>query len=149
MEAMYSRLLDPRDPAAHSRSTWGQAAALASAHRAYRSAEDIYAELLTANPHARPERRAELRAQAERSARQAVSFIDVTFSAPKSVSVLGVAFERAAADARRAGDHQAADAWAAHQRAVEDADVITASPVRQASVDRHRGNTDRVADPLR
>jgi len=70
---------------------------------------------------ARPERRAELRAQAECSARQAVSFIDVTFSAPKAVSVLGVAFERAAADARRAGDHQAADAWAAHARAVEDA----------------------------
>ena len=119
MEAMYSRLLDPRDPAAHSRRTWDGAEPLAKAHRAYRDADTIYAGLLETHPDAGPERRAELRAQAEQSARQAVSFIDVTFSAPKSVSVLGVAFERAANDARAAGDDRAADAWDAHARAVE------------------------------
>jgi len=121
MEAVYTQLLDPRDPAAHNRATWGEAAALAAGHRSYRSAEQVYAALLENNPGAGPERRAELRAQAERSARQAVSFIDATFSAPKSVTVMGVAFERAANDARTAGDEAAAAAWTAHQRAVEDA----------------------------
>jgi conjugative relaxase-like TrwC/TraI family protein len=121
MEAVYTHLLDPRDAAAHSRATWGQAASLGTPHRAYKSAEEIYAAKLEAEPGAGPERRAELRAQAERSARQAVSFLDLTFSAPKSVTVLGVAFERAENDARAAGDCESAEAWAAHRRAVEDA----------------------------
>ena len=95
MEAVYTRLLDPRDPAAHSRDTWDEAAPLAAGHRKYRSADEVYDALLEANPGAGPEQRAELRAQAERSAEQAVSFIDVTYSAPKSVTVLAVAFERA------------------------------------------------------
>ena len=90
MEAVYTNLLDPRDAAAHSRSTWGEAAALGAGHRKYRTAEEIYKCLLEAHPDAGPEERAELRAQADRSARQAVSFIDVTFSVPKSVTVLGV-----------------------------------------------------------
>jgi hypothetical protein len=82
MEAIYSRLLDPRDPAAHNRETWTEAAPLAAGHRAYKSADEVYAGLLEDNPDAGPERRAELRTLAERTARQAVSFIDVTFSAP-------------------------------------------------------------------
>lgn len=121
MEAIYAHLLDPRDPAAHDRETWGEAGALAPAHRAYRSADDIYAGLLEKHAGAGPEERAELRAQADRSARSAVAFVDATFSAPKSVSVLGVAFERAANDARLAGDTRAAAAWDAHAQAVEDA----------------------------
>ena len=121
MEAVYSQLLDPRDEATHSRVTWGEAEPLAKAHRTYRSADEVYAELLKKEAQPGPERRAELRTQAERSARQAVSFIDATFSAPKSVTVLGVAFERAANDARARGDHESAAAYAAHQKAVEDA----------------------------
>jgi conjugative relaxase-like TrwC/TraI family protein len=121
MEAVYSRLLDPRDPAAHNRETWADATALAAGHRAYRGAEEIYAGLLENHPGAGPELRAELRAQAERSARQAVSFIDVTFSAPKSVTVLGVAFERMANNARAAGDDTTAAAWDEHAKAVEEA----------------------------
>ncbi|MDQ4118709.1 MAG: AAA family ATPase, partial [Actinomycetota bacterium] len=121
MESIYTHLRDPRDPAAHDPATRDDAEALAAAHRRYRSAEEIYTQLLEANPQAGPERRAELQAQAERSARQAVSFLDVTFSAPKSVTVLSVAFERAAADARAAGDEDAAAAWDAHTAAVEEA----------------------------
>ncbi|MGH3910359.1 MAG: MobF family relaxase, partial [Pseudonocardiaceae bacterium] len=121
IEAVYSHLLDPRDPATHTRATWGEAEALATAHREYRSADEVYATLLEADPDAGPEQRAELRAQAERSARQAVSFLDVTFSAPKSVTVLGVAFEYMANQARAAGDLEAAQAWSAHHQAVEDA----------------------------
>ncbi|WP_300008269.1 MobF family relaxase [Pseudonocardia sp.] len=121
MEAIYTRLLDPRDPAAHDRTTWDEAEALAAGHRKYRTAEQIYASLLDARPDAGPEERAALRAQAGRSARQAVSFIDVTFSAPKSVTVTGLAFERAANDARLRGDVVAAQAWDTHAQAVEDA----------------------------
>jgi len=39
-----------------------------------------------------------------------VSFIDLTFSVSKSVTVLGVAFERAANDAAATGDHESAAA---------------------------------------
>jgi conjugative relaxase-like TrwC/TraI family protein len=131
MEAVFSRLLDPRDPASRDRETWENAEQFARGHRAYRSAEQIYDGLLEAEPDAGPERRAELRTQAEQSTRQAVSFIDATFSAPKSVTVLAVAFERAANDARAAGDHEAAAAWETHQQAVEDAVMAAA----KASVD--------------
>lgn len=41
-----------------------------------------------------------------------MSFIDVTFSVPKSVTVTGAAFEHAANDARTAGDLDTAAAWA-------------------------------------
>ncbi|MGH3976546.1 MAG: relaxase domain-containing protein, partial [Pseudonocardiaceae bacterium] len=121
MDAVYAGLLDPRDPAAHERTTWGEAAMLSAGHRRYRSAEEIYADLLGKEPGADPVRRAELREQAEKSARQAVSFYDATFSAPKSVSLLAVSFERMANDARAAGDVEEAQAWATLHKAVEDA----------------------------
>lgn len=133
MEAVYSNVLDPRDPASRDRSTWGEATPLAAGPRAYRSPGAIYRDLLAGEPGAGPERRAELRRAAERSARQAVMFIDATFSPAKSVTVLAVAFERAENDARAAaaradeeGDPQraavawaAAEAWGAHRAAVE------------------------------
>ena len=121
MEAVYTRLLDPRDPAAHDRQSWDEAAMLSAGHRKYRSAEEIYADLLTQHPEAGPAERQQLRAQAGRSARQAVAFIDATFSAPKSFTVAGLAFERAANQARQAGDDVAAEAWEAHAKAVEEA----------------------------
>ncbi len=121
MVVVYHHLLDPRDPASASRTTWGEAATLGKPHKQYRSAKDIYAASLDGEPHAGPERREELRAAAERAARQPVSFLDVTFSAPKSLSVLGAAFERAANDARAAGDTRAAEAWETQARAVEEA----------------------------
>ena len=52
MEAVYTRLLDPRDPAAHSRATWEVAVPLAAGHRKYRSADEVYDALLEANPDA-------------------------------------------------------------------------------------------------
>ncbi|GAA3224617.1 hypothetical protein GCM10017691_12760 [Pseudonocardia petroleophila] len=138
MEAVYTRLLDPRDPAAHDRTTWDEAEALAAGHRKYRSAEQIYATLLEANREAGPEERAALRAQAGRSARQAVTFIDVTFSAPKSVTVTGLAFERAANDARLGGDGEAARAWDTHAQAVEDA-MMAGTRAGLAYLQEHAG----------
>lgn len=88
----------------------------------FRTAEEWHADLLAAaGDGVTPERRDELWDEAQSRARQALSFYDVTFSAPKSVSVLGIAFERAADEAEAAGDHAAARAWRTHHRAVEEA----------------------------
>jgi conjugative relaxase-like TrwC/TraI family protein len=121
LEAIYHHLVDPRDPASRDRETWSEAARLGRPHKKFRTAEEIYTAKLAAEPEAGPERRAELRAEAERAQRQPVAFLDVTFSAPKSVSILGAAFERAANEARARGDHEEAAAWDAHAKAVEDA----------------------------
>ena len=157
MEAVYTHLLDPRDPASASRATWGEATTLGKAHKSYRSAAKVYAAALEREPDAGPERRAELRAEAERSARSAVSFIDATFSAPKSVSVLAVAFERAANDARAAGDEPEAEAWDAHAKAVEDAVMAGAQAALEylqdkagyARVGHHGGGAGRWIDAHR
>jgi len=109
MTAVYKRLQDPRDE----RETLG------AAHKTYRTAEEIYEGLLADAPMAGPEERARMRATAESRARQSVAFIDATFSAPKSVTVLAVAAERAENDARAAGDERAAAGWAAHREAIE------------------------------
>ncbi|MDN5854992.1 MAG: relaxase domain-containing protein, partial [Actinomycetia bacterium] len=138
MEAVFTHMIDPRDPASRSAATWGEAATLGSGHRKYRTAEQIYEGLLRMNPTAGPDERAALRAQAARSARQAVSFIDVTFSVPKSVTVTGLAFERMASQARAAGDETAAQAWDAHAKAVEDA-VLAGARAALAYLQDHAG----------
>lgn len=131
MEAIYARLLDPRDEATHSRARWAEAAALAPGHRHYRSPEEIYKDALAREPDAGPERRAELQTRAERDSKQAVAFWDATFSVPKSITLLAVAFERAANNAAGAGRHEEAASWRAMLNAVEAAAMKGAS----ASVD--------------
>ncbi|PZS39949.1 MAG: TrwC relaxase [Pseudonocardiales bacterium] len=131
MEAIYHAHLDPRDPAAHDRATWGQAAMLGEPNRNYRSTAAIYTDLLKANPGADPVRRAELMTEAERTTRQNIEFYDYTFSAQKSVSLAGASFERMAQEARAAGRLDEAAAWAVMHKAVEDAVLAGA----RASVD--------------
>jgi conjugative relaxase-like TrwC/TraI family protein len=99
----------------------GSAPRLGGPLRKYVTAQVAYERMLTAEPDASGERREQLRLNAERSARSNVRFLDVTFSAPKSVTVLAVAFERQMVDAERAGDATAAMAWRAHRDAVESA----------------------------
>lgn len=130
MEAVYSELLDPRHEATANRATWGQAPRFAKGHNRYRTPEDIYQGLLAAEAGAGPERRDQLRAQAEAKAKTPVKFVDLTFSAPKSVSVLAVAFQRESVAARRRGDPVTADLYAGYHKAVEDAVLAGA----QASV---------------
>ena len=79
----------------------------------------MYAEALDAEPYTDPERREQLRLQAFKNERHNVAFYDVTFSVQKSVTVLHAAFEYQEVQARRAGDEEAAAAWAAHKQAVE------------------------------
>ncbi len=131
MEAIYHAHLDPRDPAAHDRATWGQAAMLGEPNRNYRSTAAIYADLLKANPGADPVRRAELMTEAERTTRHNIEFYDYTFSAQKSVSLAGAAFERMAQEARQAGRLEESAAWSVMHKAVEDAVLAGA----RASVD--------------
>ncbi len=121
MEAIYSHLVDPRDERIGDRERWAEAATLGKPHKNYRTPAQIYETALQKEPGAGPERRAELRAEAERSARQPVSFLDITFNAPKSISVAAVAFERAANEAAARGDLVEAAAWEAHHRAMEEA----------------------------
>ncbi len=124
MKALYTHGLDPTDPATASRETWHEAARFGNAPKNYKKADEVYAGLLEAHPDAGPEQRAELRAQAGRSARQSVAFYDVVLSAPKSMTVAWVAYERAANDARAAGDEQAAAVWAGKAATVEEALLV-------------------------
>ena len=119
MTALYEHRLDPRDDHFRQPAEWGEAATLGGPLRRYATAEEAYERLLAVEPDASGERREQLRLDAERSVRSNVQFLDVTFSAPKSVTVLAVAFERQLADALAAGDEGAVAAWAAHRDAVE------------------------------
>ncbi len=121
LEAIYTHGLDPRDPAAHDRSTWGEAARFGSSPRAYKTPDEIYDALVAANPDAGPEDREQFRVQAEQSARTPVSFIDVTFNASKSITLLALSFEVLERQARAARDNAAAERWATEKRFVEDA----------------------------
>ena len=154
MEAIYARLLDPRDEATHERARWAEASTLGAPHKKYATPQELYEKALQAEPNAGPERRAELLAEAEKRARQPIAFFDMTFSPSKSVTVLSVAFERAANDARAAGDHKAAAAWADMNRAVEEAVMAGARATVDyleevagyARVGRHGGGANRWGD---
>jgi conjugative relaxase-like TrwC/TraI family protein len=131
MEAIFARLLDPRDEATHHREEWAAARTLGAAHKKYSTPDELYRVALEREPDAGPERRAELQAEAERASTQPVAFFDMTFSPSKSVTVLSVAFERAANDARGGGRAEEAEAWAAMNKAVEAAVIAGA----RASID--------------
>src|SRR5262249_14342405 len=98
---------------------WDEVSTLGHGGRAYKSADDLYAEALSKEPHADAERREQLRLDASKKARRNVAFLDVTFSVPKSFTVLHAAFEAQEVQARQAGDEAAAAAWAAHREAIE------------------------------
>jgi conjugative relaxase-like TrwC/TraI family protein len=121
MTALYEHFVDPRDPAFRDPAGWKDAVLLGHAGYRYKTAEQIYAESLNAEPYADAERREQLRVDAFKNERHNVAFYDVTFSVQKSVTVLHAAFEHEEIEARHAGDEQATVAWAAHRKAVEDA----------------------------
>ncbi|WP_344607092.1 MobF family relaxase [Sporichthya brevicatena] len=121
MTAVYERFIDPRDPAFRDPSRWDRAATLGRAACRYITEDQLYKAALDAEPNATPERQAELRLDAGKRARRNVAFIDVTFSVQKSITVLHTAFEAQEVAAQRAGDVEAAQGWAAHRTAVEDA----------------------------
>lgn len=122
MMAVYQHFVDPRDVERFKDpEQWAEADTLGHTGRRYRTAEQLYAAALNAEPHADAERRDELRLDAAKAEQHNVAFLDATFSVPKSWSVLHTAFEFEEANARRVGDLEAAEAWGAHRQAVEDA----------------------------
>src|SRR5215207_8392467 len=84
METVYGDLVHP---------TTGET--LGSRPRQFASYADRLAAKLDAEPNATPERRKELEFEAAKSHRKAVHYFDLTFSPPKSWSVLHAAYERA------------------------------------------------------
>jgi hypothetical protein len=119
--AVFAHFVDPRDEHFRDPERWGEAATLGHTGRKYLRAEEIYAAALAREPDADFERRDELRLDAAKRARHNVAFLDATFSVQKSISLVHIAFEAYEVTARRAGDLEAAEAWATHRRAVEDA----------------------------
>jgi conjugative relaxase-like TrwC/TraI family protein len=93
-EPLYGRHLDPRDPSGE--------ALLGRAPRRFRSAEEIYAAMLAAEPQATAERRAQLMVEAKAQVRTPDLYWDATFSVSKSVSLFHAsALANAAAAAGR------------------------------------------------
>jgi conjugative relaxase-like TrwC/TraI family protein len=121
MQALYEHFLDPRDHGFRDPDRWDEVPTLGHAGRKYASAEELYKCSLNAEPYADAERREQLWLDASKTARKNVTFLDATFSVQKSVTVLHAAFEAQEVKARAAGDVEAAEAWAAHRQAVEDA----------------------------
>ncbi len=121
MTALYEHFLDPRVANFRNREKWGECSTLGHKGRAYKTADQLYEQALNAEPYADAERREQLRADAFKNERRNVAFMDLTYSVAKSITVLHAAFEHQEVQARRAGDDEAAAAWAAHKQAVEDA----------------------------
>jgi len=121
MRALYEGFLDPRDPAFRDPKRWDEVSTLGHTGRKYLSEEDLYDQAIEREPTASAERRAELRVQAGKAARQNVAFFDITFNVQKSVTLVHTAFEAKEVAARRAGDEESAAAWAQCRKAVEDA----------------------------
>jgi conjugative relaxase-like TrwC/TraI family protein len=121
MTALYEHFIDPRDPAFRDPDGWKDATTLGHGGRRYKTADELYAQYLDAEQYADAERRVQLRALASKNERKNIAFMDLTYSVPKSITVLHAAFEHQEVQARRAGDEEAAAAWAAYKKAVEDA----------------------------
>ncbi|HVB44053.1 MAG TPA: MobF family relaxase [Streptosporangiaceae bacterium] len=102
-EPLYGQHLDPRDPAGQVR--------LGRAPGRYRAAEEIYAALLAAEPHATAERRDQLMVEAKARVRTPDLYWDATFSVSKSVSLFHASALANAVAAAQAGDLAAAATW--------------------------------------
>src|SRR5712691_2156828 len=95
-EPLFGEHADPRDPSGKSR--------LGRAAQRFASEEDVYGELVAAEPHASEARKAELRTLARAQGRRAVPFWDVTVSVSKSVTLFHGGWLALAERAREAGD---------------------------------------------
>jgi len=85
-----------------------------------RKAADLYAQLLTAEPHATAERKRELQTEAVKKARQSPLFFDLTISFSKSISIFHASLGENARLARQAGDQQGDAYWSGLVAEVDD-----------------------------
>jgi conjugative relaxase-like TrwC/TraI family protein len=102
-EPLYGRHLDPRDPSGE--------ALLGRAPRRFRSAEEIYAAMLAAEPEATAERRAQLMIEAKAQVRAPDLYWDATFSVSKSISLFHASALANAAAAAERDELAAVAAW--------------------------------------
>jgi DNA transposition AAA+ family ATPase len=102
-EPLFGQHTDPRDPSGVTR--------LGRAPQRFAAEDDIYRELLAAEPHASEARKAELRSLARAQTRHAVPFWDVTVSVSKSITLFYGGLLARAEHARQARDLAGADGW--------------------------------------
>jgi hypothetical protein len=100
-EPLFGQHADPRDPSGGTR--------LGRAPQRFAAEDDIYHELVAAEPQASEARRAELRTVARAQTRHAVPFWDVTVSVSKSVTLFYGGLLARAEQARQPGRHTEAD----------------------------------------
>jgi len=121
MEAVYGERVDPRTADLEDRDQWVNADRLGAKPRRYKSKDELLAAALAREPEATPERVEQLRIQAGKSARQAVSFYDYTFSVQKSISILHTAVRAQEETARREGRVEDVEFWADKAAKIESA----------------------------
>lgn len=78
----------------------------------FKAEDDIYHDLLAAEPYASEVRKAELRSQARRLTRRAVPYFDFTMSMSKDISLIYGSLLAKEHKARQEGDPEAAAQWA-------------------------------------
>ena len=84
-----------------------------------KAAEELYARLLQAEPHATAQRKRELRDEAAREARQSPPYFDLTFSLSKSISLFHASLGENARRAHEDGDAAAEAFWAGEIAAMD------------------------------
>jgi hypothetical protein len=132
--------LDPRDPAGTTR--------LGRKSQQFASADDIYAGLAAAEPHASPARLAELRSLARAQTRRAVPYWDVTISISKSISLFYGSLLAKAERARQQGNMaearrlaaDAADLWPIVARARQTGMAFLEEQAGYVRTGYHRGS---------
>ncbi len=85
-----------------------------------KAAEDLYARLLQAEPHATAQRKRELRDEAAREARQSPPYFDLTFSLSKSISLFHASLGENARRAQEDGDTEAEAFWSGEIAALDE-----------------------------
>jgi len=145
MHAVYARFADPTDPAFADPITRDQARLLGRAPKQFRTPEQVVQSQIESytteyGREPTPEQIRDWQLDAERKAPKAVMFYDLTYSVPKSVTVLWAAYSRAATEADTAGDTDTAQRMQAAadtiEAAIADANSVMLGHVEDQVVSR-------------
>ena len=122
MEALYGEKIDPEDPNFLIRENWADAKRMGRKAYRFMTAEQHLEKLIAQEPdpaNIEPERMEELKYRAKKAVRESRDFFDLTYSPPKSVTVLHTAARSEENAARARGDEAAAERWAAKAQTIE------------------------------
>lgn len=143
MEAVYGHFIDPRDARIEDREQWDAADTLGKRPYSCAKRDEILAKLVAAEPDPgaiEPERLEQLTYQAAENARSARPFFDLTYSPPKSVTVLYVACKDQQAAALEQGNEREAQRWEQRAQIIEKA-VWDASGEMIRWMEQHAGHS--------